>query len=375
MSAPTRRDFLRGSLAAALVARALPEIDRPPGFEKPEIVPFVGEEDVPMDTAYGAGIDGRLNTDLSRLPGDTPVTASERFFIRTRYPEALAAPSPWSVRVEGLVRRPSELSFESLRKEAQDCGVHVLDCAGNTRRRHFGLVSAARWRGVPVARLLSQLEASRAATRLEVSGRDRLAPGGLSARDGSWTFALEDLSSTHAFLATEMNGAPVGKDHGAPLRLVVPGWYACAAVKWVDRFVLRDESAPTTPQMKEYSPHTGQSGVPAMARNFRRPVVEPAALPIRVEKGRRGGRPVYRAVGLLWGGFRSGDALTIRFDPETEARAVAMMLPGTSWTLWTHEWKAPRPATYSIELRIADAARAARLASGFYTRSIRVAEA
>jgi hypothetical protein len=223
-----------------------------------------------------------------------------------------------------------------------------------------------------MARLLSRLEASRGATRVQICGQDRQAPSGASARDGSWIITLDDLASTKAFLATGMNGASLGADHGAPLRLVVPGWYACAAVKWVDRMVLVDETAPTTPQMKEYSPHTNQGGVPALAREFQSPAVGPAALPVRVEKSKQAGRTLYRIFGLAWGGFRGTDALTIRFDPEAEAHPVAIALPGTSWTLWTHEWKAARPGTYKVELRIADAARGRRLASGFYTRSIRI---
>jgi hypothetical protein len=79
-------------------------------------------------------------------------------------------------------------------------------------------------------------------------------------------------------------------------------------------------------------------------------------------------------VGLVWGGFRPNDALTIRFDPEAEVRQVAMTPPGTAWTLWMHEWKPSRPGTYRIDMRIADAARARRLASGFYSRSIRIDE-
>jgi DMSO/TMAO reductase YedYZ molybdopterin-dependent catalytic subunit len=347
-------------------------LDRPARSERLGLVPFVGEDEVPMDTPYGSGLDGRLNTDLSKLTAETLTTGNDRFFIRTRFPDGLAPRSPWNIEVGGLVRRPSPLTLESLHKRAHECGLHVMDCAGNTRLRRFGLVSAARWQGVPIAQALPELEASRGGTRIQIFGFDRQAPARATARDASWVFTFDDLASTRAFLATGMNGAPLARDHGAPVRLVVPGWYSCASVKWVDRIALVDDAVATTLQMREYAPHTNQGGVPQRAKEYRSPIAEPAALPIRIEKWKRSGRISYRVVGLVWGDFRPSDSLTIRFDPETHALSVATTPPGTAWTLWTHEWTPARPGTYRIDLRIADASRARRLESGFYARSVRI---
>src|SRR5438128_54083 len=139
----SRRGFLGGSLAA-LTARTLPALDRAAGPERLGLglVPFVGEDEVPMDAPYGSGLDGRLNTDLSKMTAETLITGNDRFFIRTRFPDGLAPRSPWNIEVGGLVRRPLTLSLESLRSQAHECGLHVMDCAGNTRLRRFGLVSA-----------------------------------------------------------------------------------------------------------------------------------------------------------------------------------------------------------------------------------------
>ncbi|HEX7252482.1 MAG TPA: molybdopterin-dependent oxidoreductase, partial [Thermoanaerobaculia bacterium] len=285
----TRRGFLEGSLSV-LVFRALAKLDAPPGAEPSGIVPFLDEPDVPMDTLYGEGLDGRLNTDLSKLSEQSSVIDSGRFFVRTRFPDRLAPPPDWRIRVSGSVKRPPEWSAESLDREAEDCGVHVMDCAGNTRARRFGLIGEARWRGVPLSRLLPQLEPSRKGARIRISGFDRRAPATASARDGSWIFDFEDLVSTKAFLATGLDGKPLSKDHGAPVRLIVPGWYGCASVKWVDGLVIVDREVEATAQMKEYASRTNQDGLPMLAKDYRPPRVEPAALPIRVERWNRSGR-------------------------------------------------------------------------------------
>src|SRR5215467_1969456 len=94
----TRRGFLESSLSV-LVFRALARLDAPSGAEPSGIVPFVDEPDVPMDTLYGEGLDGRLNTDLSKLSEQSPIVDSARFFVRTRFPDRLTSPAAWKIRV------------------------------------------------------------------------------------------------------------------------------------------------------------------------------------------------------------------------------------------------------------------------------------
>src|SRR5262245_1587511 len=101
----TRRGFLESSLSV-LVVRAPAKHDAPSGRQPLGIVPFFDEPDVPMDTLYGDGLDGRLNTDLSKLSKESPLIDSARFFVRTRFPDRLALPSTWSIRVSGAVKRP-----------------------------------------------------------------------------------------------------------------------------------------------------------------------------------------------------------------------------------------------------------------------------
>lgn len=112
---------------------------------------------------------------------------------------------------------------------AQPMGLHLMECAGNSRSAHFGMLSVADWDGIPLQGLLENAKPKVQGTRVLISGFDRYAAESKSSWPGaSWIFTLEQLHSSRAFLATSMNGQSLTADHGAPVRLVVPGWYGCS---------------------------------------------------------------------------------------------------------------------------------------------------
>jgi DMSO/TMAO reductase YedYZ molybdopterin-dependent catalytic subunit len=103
----------------------------------------------------------------------------------------------------------------------------------------FQLMSAAGWSGVPLVELLERVRFKPQSTPVLVSGFDTYPTKSMSSQPGaSWIFSWDDLKRARAFLATEMNGQPLTKDHGAPIRLIVPGWYGCACIKWVNEITL-----------------------------------------------------------------------------------------------------------------------------------------
>src|SRR2546429_28841 len=108
-----------------------------------------------------------------------------------------------------------------------------MECAGNVRQAKFGLLSVGEWAGVPVSEILDKAKAKSGTARVLISGFDRYATESRTSIPGaSWAFSPEQLEKAGAFLATELNGQPLPKDHGAPVRLVVPGWYGCTSIKW-----------------------------------------------------------------------------------------------------------------------------------------------
>jgi len=240
-------------------------------------------------------------------------------------------------------------------------------------------MSAARWNGVPLMRVLERVSRRPRATRVLVSGFDEhstLDPG--SVPGASWIFSLDQIRESRAFLATGMNGAALSPDHGFPLRLVVPGWYGCTAIKWVDEIALVDDEAPATDQMREYAGRTHQHPMgPRLARDFQPATIDPAAVPVRVEMhAADGGKIVYRIVGLAWGGRTPPRTLVIRFRPDVPFAPVEQIGTGDGggWTFWSHAFRPPGPGRYRIELAVRDpGVRTRRLDMGYYAREIEIA--
>jgi DMSO/TMAO reductase YedYZ molybdopterin-dependent catalytic subunit len=341
-------------------------------------VPFSEEGHPPMGELIGTELDGRLFTDLSTLTPENPVTTTDNFFIRTRASKLLDASNPWTIDVAGLIEEPIAISAEVLAKKARPMGTHLMECSGNTRSAHFGMMSVATWDGVPLQEILETAKPKLSGVRVLVSGFDRYQEESMTSEPGaSWIFRPEQLSSSHAFLATKMNGLPLRADHGAPVRLVVPGWYGCVCVKWVNQIEFVSDDAPATSQMREYAGRTMQTGVPSLARDYQPAIVDIAAMPTRIEKWLVGGKIRYRVTGIQWGGSAPSRGLEIRFDPREEFVPVENIpsSAGNSWRFWTHAWSPSRAGKFTIRLRLHAANVAARrLNSGYYDRSVDLAE-
>src|SRR5882724_4696757 len=246
LAKPDRREFLRVSLLGS--GTLLVDFDKLSGFARPRnqrdnpfrdgkqlgILEFTGESRAPLDTVIGAGLDARLYSDLSTLTPKQLVTPIEKFYVRTTASELLDTAKPWAFKVGGLVQEPVKLTLEDLQKSAKPMGMHLMECSGNARATRFALLSVADWTGVPISDLLAVRIKPRT-DRVMVSGFDQYPmKSAMSIPGADWIFTLEQLKSANAFLAIEMNRKPLTKDHGAPVRLVAPGWYGCTCIKWVN---------------------------------------------------------------------------------------------------------------------------------------------
>jgi DMSO/TMAO reductase YedYZ molybdopterin-dependent catalytic subunit len=178
-------------------------------------------------------------TRLERVVGS--LTPPGRHYVRNHF----AVPADDGVlRVDGAVRRPLAVEANELVQRATRTLTVTLECAGNGRRfldppapgEQWGLgaVGTAEWTVLPLTDLLAEAEPRPDAVDLVFRGAD----SGLVAAIGR-TIAFErslpvaDLPS--AFLAVAMNGKPLTSNHGAPIRLLVPGRYGMASVKWLAR--------------------------------------------------------------------------------------------------------------------------------------------
>ena len=385
----TRREVLKSSLIAGGIALVgfndllLPAWGKPTtnafqGGQYLGAIDFVGESPLPLDITLGAGLDGRLYTELSAVGADNPVIPNDRFYVRTRASELLPDSNSWLIKVTGLVKQPSQISLADVKKMSRPAGLHLLECSGNVRDAHFGMLSVADWAGAPASEILDSVRIPKTASHVLISGFDRYLEASSSSLPGaSWIFTVDELKSSGAFFATGMNRSPLPKDHGAPIRLVVPGWYGCTCIKWVDEIQILDEDAPTTSQMREFASRTMQQGVPERVRDYRPAVIDQAAMPIRVEKWRVDRKINYRVHGIAWGGNRPVSGLDIRFNSDEDYVPVDDFKHTVNdpWSFWTHPWTPAKPGIYFIRLRVNDTSvRCRRLDAGYYVRSVEITE-
>ncbi len=363
----TRRDFLGAALAipfwpqssAARYIAALP-LGNPGGARA-----------TPLGRLLGNGLDARQFTDLSTIRPDDPttlVTSNDRFYIRTAAPGSADAARGFS--------RSTGVDLAALEKAAIRVGPWVMECAGNADPANFGLLSAAVWEGVPLPLLLDRLPKPAANARVLVNGVDDPGPSRTSTPGASWIFTRDQLDG--AVLAARMNEAPLPRHHGAPGRLIVPGWYGCACIKWVDRISFVPDGAPATSQMQEFAARTHQNGVPTIASEYEPATIDTAAIPVRVEKWAAAGRIEYRITGIVWGGTKPTNALSIRFKaggPWTSVDHCPLPASTLTWSPWMHTWRPAAPGRYQIVLRVDDPAiRTRRLDLFYYVREVDIDE-
>jgi len=328
----------------------------------------------------GKGLDARLITDLSILQPDKLITPNGLAYIRTEIPEAAANhQGPWTLETSGMLADPGVLALDDLTRANRKMGPHLFECSGNANPSNFGLMSVAEWDGVPLADVVARLKPTKDATAVLVAGFDHI--GQVSQRSivgASWVYPLASLDRLGAFFATRMNGEPLPADHGKPVRLVVPGWYGCSWIKWVNEIRLVGPDEPATTQMVEFAGRTHQTEPHKFARDYAPADIQTAATPVRVEKRKGANGLEYRIVGILWGGTKVIDRLAIRTGKDGDFVPFSVCptpRTHTMWSLWEYTWKPTAPGTYDIALKVADSAvPQRRLDSGYYIRQVKIEE-
>jgi DMSO/TMAO reductase YedYZ molybdopterin-dependent catalytic subunit len=206
---------------------------------------------------------------LSREPlnAETPlerqmgvVTPASRHYVRDHFPIPEA---PKRLVIDGAVRAPLQLDLEDVRSLPPRSLVVTLECAGNGRafldppvageQWRTGAVSTAEWTGVSLSAVLEM--AGPLATAIEVLcvGADTGAPTDVGARIAyERSLPIADAMRDDVLLAYAMNGHDLPREHGAPLRLIVPGWYGMASVKWLARLRLLERTFDGFFQTKRY---------------------------------------------------------------------------------------------------------------------------
>jgi sulfite oxidase len=185
------------------------------------------------------------------------LTATDAFYVRGHGPVPTPGGSGWRLRVHGLVERELALSLSTLREAFRERQVTAtLQCAGNRRAglvaiREIpgeapwgpGATGTATWTGVALADVLSLANPLPDATHVGFEGTDLCSQANPPERFGG-SIPLDKAGRPEVLLAWGMNGQPLPPVHGAPLRVIVPGYIGARSVKWLERIEVRSTPWP-----------------------------------------------------------------------------------------------------------------------------------
>jgi DMSO/TMAO reductase YedYZ molybdopterin-dependent catalytic subunit len=293
-------------------------------------------------------------TPLSALTGGL-VVPNARFYIRNHFGVPHLDPAGWRLEVGGLVGRRLSLDLDRLRAMSSVTAVITLECAGNGRaglwppapgeQWGLGAVSTAEWTGVPLTEVLERAGAHATAREVIFRGADR---GQVGRHGGQVRFErslpVAELGEVGALLAYAMNGEELPVHHGYPLRLVVPGWYAVASVKWLTRIELTDRPFRGHFQADRY--HT--YGNPLSLQQVRSLITAPA----------QGGTAEPGDIvirGLAWSGAAPIARVEVRIgDDPWRPALLAGERHRHSWQRWELSARLTRPGAVTIQARATD---------------------
>ena len=255
----TRRELIRrgGLIAVGLAVTPVPGWPATWFTQEFRVVPFT---DMPEDFSGlrgggGGGLPGqdRVAQDLRQL--SERITPTEDFFAVGHYGYPEVDASSYNLQITGLVERPFSLALDELKARPRVELDPVFECSGNSRGLFHGMVGNARWAGAELRPLLTEARPSRESREAHFWAADT-GTEEIRGDDYEQNFArsmsLDAVRETGPILAYEMNGEPLPVVHGFPVRLIVPGWYGIAQVKWLERIELSADRLMTRFMAKDY---------------------------------------------------------------------------------------------------------------------------
>ena len=306
------------------------------------------------------------------------VTPVGLHYVLVHYDIPAVDPATWRLRIDGGAGSSVEVSLDDL--SAMPCTtVRVtLECAGNGRALLeprpvsqpwlTGAVGTADWTGVRLADLLERVELREDAVDVVFTGADHGTERGVE-QDYARGLPLAEAMRDDVLVANAMNGQPLPVQHGFPARLVVPGWYGMAHVKWLTDITVVDHTFDGF-QHRAYRlrQHPDEVGVP-VTRISPRALVQPPGFPdfMTRERVMRPGR--VRLTGRAWSGHAEIDRVEVSTDDgATWADGELAPSAGTyAWRAFGLDWDAT-PGEHVLRARATDAAGNVQPTEALWTR-------
>ena len=350
----TRREILKATLAlAGLNNFGIPGWALPALAQGETLVPFT---DLPENMSLVPAAD-RLILDIRKIDG--PFTPQDQFFTLQNYGHPEVDLATFRLKISGLVGRPKSLSLDELRKMGSTELVAGFECSGN-RRPLQGLASNGRWTGVPLKTVLDSAGVNASAREFVFFGADhgeeeiewRAQKFQLDQQFGR-SLPREKAMAPEPFLAWALNGEPLTRPHGSPLRLIVPGWYGVANVKWLSQIHVQKDQYLGKFQARWYRTLKGEMIGGEM--KWKETAVTRMQLKSFIARVTRDGSR-HKALGVILNDGTPLRFVEVRVDEGPWQRAT--MDPSTngkySWKLFTYIWNGSTPGEHTLVSRVTD---------------------
>ena len=352
-----RRDVLLGSAAAAgilLLDHAGSAASAQPGEQ---LVPWV-DQPPPVPPPAQAVI--KNLTPWESL--DSWITPNDKFFGIGHYERPVIDAAAWRLDVAGRVNAPLNWTLNDLKARPRQDVTFTLECSGNNGLPFFtSAVGNARWAGASLADILKAAGIKGGAQEVVFFGVDKgeevIRAGTPSELKFTGHFArsmsIQDAMSPANILCYEMNGEPLPAARGAPMRLIAPGWYGIANVKWLRRIEVRDTRFEGRFMGRDYVTLREESRdgeMVAVETSVGRGLLKSA--PARVTRTDGG----YRIAGMAWGPNPIA-TVEVKIDSGSWIKATLAEADKSpfAWRFWHLDWSAT-PGEHSITSRAADTA-------------------
>ena len=271
----------------------------------------------------------------------------------------------WQIELSGLFTHPQTLTLAALKELPQISQRVTLECAGNGRRlidprwpsQPWGIeaVGTAEWTGVSLKSVLDMAEAQPACKEIVFHGTDEGVDGG-QVHHFARSLTLDQALHEDVMLVYAMNGQPLPPQHGFPLRLIVPGWYGMASVKWLSRIEAIDHAFQGHQQVGTYvyRDKIGDKGTPVTQIRVRSLLVPPG-IPEWSTRRRLIQPGVHRIIGRAWcGGGVPVEKVELGVNDEWTEATLHPSTDLYAWSLWEADWHATE-GQHSLSCRATDA--------------------
>ena len=308
-----------------------------------------------------------LNLEMPFETLDGFITPTKSFYVRTHFPIPKIDKNKWRLRIEGEVERPFEINYDELIKLESEKIPVTLECAGNNRnflqpkvkgvQWGLGAVGNAEWAGVPLSIVLDRAGVKPRVREVILEGADhgKLEDPKSPAGEVKFARSIPLEKARDVLLAYKMNDVDLPAEHGFPVRAIVPGWYAVASIKWLQRIIVTDKPFNGYYQTLDYAFWK--------RRGDNAELVPLSEMQIKAEIARPGeGETVpassnVRVRGTAWTG--DGEIKKVEISSNggstwNEANLLGESKPN-AWRLWEFSWTAPnRPGKSTLIARATD---------------------